>query len=67
MSYRIWISTLVNYFTTIKEVDAQIEEIRYELCQNQNFIPKALFNSIDLDHKNYITLNDFRIYLNNHQ
>ena len=66
MSYRIWISTLVNYFTTIKEVDAQIEEIRYELCQNQNFIPKALFNSIDLDHKNYITLNDFRIYLNNH-
>ena len=66
MSYRIWISTLVNYFTTIKEVDAQIEEIRYELCQNQNFIPKALFNSIDLEHKNYITLNDFRIYLNNH-
>ncbi len=67
MSYRIWISTLVNYFTTIKEVDAQIEEIRYELCQNQNFIPKALFNSIDLEHKNYITLNDFRIYLNDHR
>ena len=66
MSYRIWISTLVNYFTTIKEVDSQIEEIRLSLCENKNFIPKALFDSIDLDHKNYITLNDLKIYLNNH-
>ena len=66
MAFRNWIPTLVNYFSTMKDLDNQIEEIRTELCQNPNFIPRLLFDSIDLDQKNYITLNDFRLYLNNH-
>ena len=65
MAFRNWIPTLVNYFSTMKDLDNQIEEIRTELCQNPNFIPRLLFDSIDLDQKNYITLNDFRLYLNN--
>ena len=66
MSCRIWMPTLVNYFSTMKILDDEIEEVRSELCQNPNFIPKALFDSIDIDQKSYITLNDLKIYLNNH-
>ncbi len=58
--------TLANYFSTMKVLDEEIEEVRSELCQNPNFIPKALFDTIDIDQKGYITLNDFKIYLNNH-
>ena len=65
MSCRTWISLLVNYFSTIKEIEAQIEEIRLEICQNPYFNPERLFNLIDIDEKNFITLNDLRIYLNN--
>ena len=66
MSCRIWMPTLVNYFSTLKILDEEIEEVRSELCQNPNFVPKALFDSIDIEQKSYITLNDLKIYLNNH-
>ena len=64
MSCRTWIPLLVNYFSTIKEMEAQIEEIRLEICQNPLFNPVRLFNLIDIDEKNFISLNDLRIYLN---
>ena len=65
MSMKPWNSILVKYFTTIKILDDEIEKIRVELCQNQFFYPKILFNVIDSNEKNFITLDDLKTYLKN--
>ena len=56
--------TLIKYFSTIKSQDEEIEKIRCTLCQNEEFFPKLLFNSLDTNSKNFLTLDDFRLYLN---
>ena len=65
MSMKPWNSILVKYFTTIKILDDEIEKIRVELCQNPSFFPKILFNIIDSNEKNFITLDDLKTYLKN--
>ena len=48
MSCRIWMPTLANYFSTMKVLDEEIEEVRSELCQNPNFIPKLYLIQLTL-------------------
>ena len=55
---------LIKYFSTIKNHDNEIEELRKSLCNNKHFLPKNLFDSIDINLKSYLTLNDLRNYLN---
>ena len=66
MSCRTWMPLLIEYFSTIKDIESKIEDIRLEICQNPSFNPEQLFHSIDTNDKNFITLNDIKLYLNNH-
>ena len=63
MAEKNWNVILVKYFSTIKDLDEEIEKIRLELCENSLFFPKLLFKSIDTNDKNFITLDDLRLYL----
>ena len=65
MSFRIWNGILVKYFSTIKILDDEIEIIRNELCLNRSFCPRRLFDFLDIDQKNFLTLKDLKTYLNN--
>ncbi len=65
MSFRIWNGILVKYFSTIKILDDEIENIRNELCLNRSFCPRRLFDFLDIDQKNFLILKDLKTYLNN--
>ena len=67
MAEKNWNVILVKYFSTIKDLDEEIEKIRLELCENSLFFPKLLFKSIDINDKNFIALDDLRLYLNNNK
>ena len=53
---------LIKYFSCIKNHDNEIEELRQSLCNNKHFHPKNLFDSININHKSYLTLHDLRNY-----
>ena len=59
-----WLTTLLSYFKTIKEYDTKIESLRSSLCSNQNFSSLSLFSYLDKDLKSFLTLNDFKSFLN---
>ena len=59
-----WLITLLSYFKTIKEYDTKIESLRSSLCSNQNFSSLSLFSYLDKDLKSFLTLNDFKSFLN---
>ena len=62
-SFRKWVDLLVLYFTTIKEYEDKIESLRISLNQQNNFSVRALFNYLDKNSKNFISLDDFIKFL----
>ena len=62
-SHKKWIESLVLYFSTIKEYEEKIESLRISLNQQNNFSSKALFNYLDNNSKNFISLDDFIKFL----
>jgi Ca2+-binding EF-hand superfamily protein len=64
MSNYIPDTQLSKYFITVLEGDLEIEKFRQQLASNKNFIPNLLFKSVDIDNKNFLSLNDFRTLLN---
>ena len=58
LSHREWVDHLASYFKDIKESEEKIESSRITLNQQENFTSKALFDYIDKDKKNFITLDD---------
>ena len=62
-SHKKWIELLVLYFSTIKEYEGKIESLRISLNQQNNFSSKALFNYLDNNSKNFISLDDFIKFL----
>ena len=62
-SFRKWVDLLVLYFTTIKEYEDKIESLRISLNQQNNFSVRALFNHLDKNSKNFISLDDFIKFL----
>lgn len=64
-SYRkTWHQSLVDYFVFIKNKEDKIDSIRSALLSQKNFSPKMLFQYIDNENKNNITLNDLISFLN---
>ena len=64
MSHKEWIPLLVKYFNTIRTLDNEIEIIRNDLNSNVSFHPRSIFNYIDTNSQNFLTLSNFRNYLN---
>jgi len=64
MSHKEWIPLLVKYFNTIRTLDNEIEIIRNDLNSNVSFHPRSIFNYIDSNSQNFLTLSNFRNYLN---
>ena len=60
---REWSKMLINYFSTIKSIDNSIEKIRSKLNAQKNFSSKNLFNYLDGNSKQFLTLNDLMIFL----
>ena len=60
-----WTQMLLKYFTTINSIDNLIEKIRSELNNIKNFSSINLFNNLDKKSKKFLTLNDFKIFLQN--
>ena len=63
ISSRQWVDLLVSYFNTIKEYEDKIESLRISLNQQNNFSVRALFNHLDKNSKNFISLDDFIKFL----
>ena len=63
LSHRQWVDLLLSYFTTIKEFEEKIEPLRQSLYQQNDFTPKSLFNHLDNNSKNFISLDDFIKFL----
>ena len=61
---RTWHQSLVDYFAFIKNKEDKIDSIRSALHSQKNFNPKMLFQYIDNQNKNNITLNDLISFLN---
>ena len=61
---RTWHQSLVDYFVFIKNKEDKIDSIRSALYSQKNFNPKMLFQYIDNQNKNNITLNDLISFLN---
>ena len=61
---RTWHQSLVDYFAFIKNKEDKIDSIRSALHSQKNFNPKMLFQYIDNQNKNKITLNDLISFLN---
>ena len=59
-----WTKVLIKYFTAINSKDNSIEKIRSKLYNQKNFSSSNLFNFLDNKSKKYLTLNDFKLYLN---
>ena len=64
MSHKEWMPLLVKYFNTIRTLDNEIEIIRNDLTSNVAFHPRTIFNYIDQNSQNFLTLSNFRNYLN---
>ena len=62
-----WISSLLSYFMIIKSIDDNIENLRLELCNQNGFDPKLLFEYLDIDNKGFLLTNDFARFLNEMQ
>ena len=62
-SHRQWVDLIISYFTTIKEYEDKIEPLRISLNQENNFSSKSLFNYLDNNSKNFISLDDFIKFL----
>ena len=62
-----WTKMLLEYFTTINTIDNQIEKIRSKLNYIKNFSPYNLFNYLDENSKKFLTLNDFKSFLQSNQ
>ena len=62
-----WSEMLLLYFTTINSMDNNIEKVRSELYYLQNFSSSNLFNYLDKNSKKFLTLNDFKLFLQNNQ
>ena len=60
-----WEKILLKYFTTINSIDNSIEKIRKKLNYINNFSSLNLFNYLDKKSKKFLTLNDFKIFLQN--
>ena len=58
-----WENALVNYFVALDKLDEQCEELRVELCQDHDFVPKTTFELLDKDKKNFLSLTDFKATL----
>ena len=58
-----WTKMLLEYFTTINTIDNQIEKIRSKLIYTKNFSAYNLFNYLDENSKKFLTLNDFKSFL----
>ena len=63
LSHRQWIDSIILYFTTIKEYEEKIEQLRLALNQQNDFEPKKLFNHLDKNSKNCLSLDDFISFL----
>ena len=64
MSHKEWIPLLVKYFSAIRTLDNEIEILRNDLNSNVAFHPRNIFNYIDTNSQNFLTLSNFRNYLN---
>ena len=60
-----WEKILLKYFTTINSIDNSIEKIRKKLNYINNFSSLNLFNYLDKKSKKFLTLNDFKNFLQN--
>ena len=60
----IWEDTLVKYFTTMKDIDDDIEHIRCEIAETPQFVTKLLFDKLDNGAKGFVSLNDLKTLLN---
>jgi Ca2+-binding EF-hand superfamily protein len=65
ISSRQWVDLLASYFNTIKEHEDKIESLRIALNQQNNFSVKSLFDHLDNNSKNFLTLDDFIKFLQN--
>ena len=54
---------ILDFFLKINEMDNSIETIRSKLFSFSDFSPKSLFSFLDKKSKNFLTLNDFKIFL----
>ena len=54
---------IVDFFKKINEMDNNIEIIRSKLYLSSNFSEKKLFSVLDRNSKNFLTLNDFKLFL----
>lgn len=67
----IWESKLAHYFNTLLEGEirvnniilTKIESIRLELSQTRGFSPSSLFNYLDIDNKDFLSLSDLKAFL----
>ena len=62
-SHRQWVDLIILYFKTIKEYEDKIEPLRISLNQENNFSCKSLFNFLDNNSKNFLSLDDFIKFL----
>jgi Ca2+-binding EF-hand superfamily protein len=58
-----WTKLLTKYFETINTIDNSLEQIRSKLNAQNNFSSLNLFNYLDKNSKQFLTLNDFMTYL----
>lgn len=58
-----WLGTLLSYFMSVKTIDDNIESLRIALCSPNDFYPNQLFQYLDFNNKDFISLNDFSNYL----
>ena len=61
---KIWKDLLVSYFVNIKNYEEKIAPLRTELSQQQNFSLESLFQSLDQNSKNFISLSDLIKFCN---
>ena len=54
---------IIDFFKKINEMDNNIEIIRSKLYLSPNFSEKKLFSFLDRNSKNFLTLNDFKLFL----
>ena len=50
-----WLEPLLNYFSSMKDFNNKIENIRMQLCEQTNFNPFKLFIYLDSDRNGFIT------------
>ena len=60
----IWEDTLVKYFTTMKDIDDDLEHIRCEIAETPQFVTKLLCAKLDNGARGFVSLNDLKTLLN---